>query len=212
MTDMIITECMMHEMDGYDLCSKVRSAELLNHIPISSITAKSTEEDRIKGIKAGADAYLYKPFNAEELNSQVSMLLESRRVLRNKFTGIEENSSSQSDEPELNKDERDFLNKLTDVVYSLMNSGELTIDNISSKLFMSTSQLRRKIFSITGETTSTYILQIRVSKAKRLLDASTDMPIGDIAMKCGFDDNAHFTRSFKAITQMTPSQYRKRVR
>lgn len=212
MPDMIITDLMMPEMDGYELCSQIRSSDLLNHIPIIVITAKSTEEDRIKGINIGADAYLYKPFNAEELNSQVNMLLESRRLLRNKFSNIDEKESRQNDDATLSSEESDFLNKLTDVVYSLMNNNDLNIENISSRMFMSSSQLRRRILSITGETTSTYILQIRISKAKRLLDASIDMPIGDIAMKCGFDDNAHFTRSFKIVTQMTPSQYRKRVR
>ena len=79
-------------------------------------------------------------------------------------------------------------------------------------LNMSRSQLNRKMLAVTGCNTTTYISQLRISKAKRLLDSEPSMSIGDIAMKCGFEDMAYFSRTFKQMTKMTPSQYRKRVR
>ena len=83
---------------------------------------------------------------------------------------------------------------------------------IASMLNMSRSQLNRKMLAVTGCNTTTYISQLRISKAKRLLDSEPSMSIGDIAMKCGFEDMAYFSRTFKQMTKMTPSQYRKRVR
>ena len=96
MPDLIISDLMMPGIDGYELSRAVRSSELLNHIPIVIITARSTEEDRIKGIEAGADAFLFKPFNSDELNVRVEKLLESRNALRNKYSQALEAGTEQS--------------------------------------------------------------------------------------------------------------------
>ena len=85
MPDLILTDLMMPEMDGYELCRRVRESEVLNHIPIIIITAKSGGKERVCGLEVGADAYLEKPFNAEELNIRITKLLEQRRLLREKY-------------------------------------------------------------------------------------------------------------------------------
>lgn len=210
MPDIIITDLMMPEMDGLELCRRVRASEILNHIPIIVITAKSTEADRIKGIEAGADAYLYKPFNSEELNVRVRNLLDLRRMMRSKYSkalqeGVEETV-------ELSAADQDFLNKLVDITYSRMSSCNIDIEQIASAMCMSSKQLNRKLLAITGENSTSYIIQIRLSKAKRLLDSPDNIPIGEIAMQCGFEDSAYFSRIFKKMFNLTPSQYRKRVK
>lgn len=210
MPDIIVTDLMMPEMDGYELCRQIRSSEILNHIPIIIITAKSTESDRIKGIDAGADAYLYKPFNSEELNVRVKHLLNSRKLLRQKYsTALQEGAE---DTVQLSNSDQMFLNKLVDVAYAMMSSCSIEIDTLASKMCMSPKQLNRKILAITGENTTAYLIQIRLSKAKRLLDSPENIPIGDIAMQCGFEDSAYFSRIFKKMFNLTPSQYKKRVK
>ena len=116
------------------------------------------------------------------------------------------------DSIDLSAADQDFLNKLVDITYSKMSSCTIDIEQIASAMCMSSKQLNRKLLAITGENTTSYIIQIRLSKAKRLLDSPENIPIGDIAMQCGFEDSAYFSRIFKKMFNLTPSQYKKRVR
>ena len=147
MPDIIITDLMMPVMNGLEVCRSVRNNEILSHIPIIVITAKITENDRIKGLEAGADAYLTKPFNSDELQMRVTKLLEQRRSLRQKYLmGTAFNNSNTNEELETNETDQLFLIKLVDYIYLLLDRGnEIDITQISSKMCMSTRQLHRKI-------------------------------------------------------------------
>ncbi|TWJ17011.1 phospho-acceptor domain-containing protein [Bacteroides zoogleoformans] len=204
--DLIITDLMMPEKDGYELCREVRKSDLLNHIPIIIITARNDDSDRIEGLDAGADAYLQKPFNPDELHIRVHHLLEQRRLLREKYSRAMYESKKQAVELSLN--DKNFLTRLNDVIYSMLSDHDLSSDIVADRMYMSLSQLNRKVKAITGFSTSGYVLQMRLDKSKRLL-ASTEMSIGDIAFKCGFPEISYFSRIFKQTFQMTPSQYRK---
>ena len=210
MPDLIITDIMMPgEVDGLELCRQVRASELLCHIPIIVITAKTTEADRIRGLEAGADAYLVKPFNSEELLVRVRKLLERQEKLRNKYQQIGMDEQESTPATELKPQDRQFMNHLVDVVYRLMASGNVDMDSVASEMAVSRTQLNRKILAITGQNSSAYIMQLRLARAKRLLKADENTPIGNVALRCGFDDVAYFSRIFKQTFQMTPSQYRK---
>lgn len=204
--DLIITDLMMPEKDGYELCREVRRSDILNHIPIIVITAKCSEESRVQLLDAGADAYLHKPFNADELHIRIIRLLEQRRLLREKYSRAMHEGTEQH--VELNVADKSFLTRLNDVVYGMMGNSNLSSDMVADKMCMSLSQLNRKVKAITGFSSSGYILQMRLDKAKRIL-ASTETPVGDIATKCGFPEMSYFSRIFKQTFQMTPSQYRK---
>lgn len=204
--DLIITDLMMPEKDGYELCREVRRSDILNHIPIIVITAKCSEESRVQLLDAGADAYLHKPFNADELHIRIIRLLEQRRLLREKYSRAMHEGTEQS--VELSIADKSFLTRLNDVVYGMMGNSNLSSDMVADKMCMSLSQLNRKVKAITGFSSSGYILQMRLDKAKRML-ASTEIPVGDIATKCGFPEMSYFSRIFKQTFQMTPSQYRK---
>lgn len=208
MPDLILTDLMMPEMDGYELCREIRHSDILNHIPIIIITAKSEEEDRVRGLDTGADAFLQKPFNADELKVRIVKLLEQRRLLREKYSHALHEGTDQA--VELSVADQEFLTRLNDLIYSLMGHHNLNSDLLANKMCMSLSQLNRKVKAITGFSSSGYILQMRMDKAKRLL-ASTNTPVGDIAMKCGFPEISYFSRMFKQTFQMTPSQYRKKI-
>ena len=204
MPDLILTDLMMPEMDGYELCHRVRESKILNHIPIIIITARSDDDDRIQGLDAGADAYLQKPFNADELNTRISKLLEQRRMLHEKYT----NALREGDEQriEMLPPDKEFISLITNIIHTRMT--DLVLDDLADKFCMSQSQMNRKIKSITGLSTLAYILHIRMEWARQML-LSTETPIGEIAGKCGFGDQSHFTRTFKQRFGITPTQCRK---
>lgn len=207
MPDLILTDLMMPGMDGFDLCREIRSSIVLNHIPIIIITAKSEDVDKVQGLEAGADAYLLKPFNTDELHVRIAKLLEQRRVLREKYSQALRNNCTES--VKLLPADQAFIDRLTDIIYSQISDSALNSDKIAEKMCMSKSQLNRKVRVITDSNTNTYIIYVRMEKAKRML-SSNDMPIGDIAMQCGFEDVGYFGRVFKQTFGMTPSQYRKK--
>ncbi|MBR5655179.1 MAG: AraC family transcriptional regulator [Prevotella sp.] len=121
------------------------------------------------------------------------------------------NSHLQETETKLSSQDQQFINKLNDSVFALIRQNKLDTTTLANIFRISTTQLNRKINNITGYNTITYITQLRMNYAKRLLDSKQDLSISDIASKCGYDDTAYFCRIFKQTTQMTPSQYRKRI-
>ncbi|MGM9705288.1 MAG: response regulator [Prevotella sp.] len=208
--DLIITDIMMPGMDGFELCKEVRHSELLNHIPVIMVTAKATHEDRLHGLEVGADAYLEKPFHADELYVRVEKLMEQRRLLRRKYSSEIEDISEPETTPttDFNKI---FLDKLTGAIHEELEKGKMDYDALAYNMCLSRAQLNRKVKAITGYTTTNLILQVRISLAKHLLDTTEDS-IGDIAMKCGMDNNSYFSSLFKKSTGMTPMQYKNRKR
>lgn len=209
--DPIITDIMMPGMDGLELCRQVRESELLNHIPVIMVTAKASSEDRLKGLEAGADAYLEKPFRADELKVRVEKLLEQRQLLRQKYSQVIETEDNTSDntEPVLSERDKIFVAKLTDSLHCMMEKGKIDYDALAYNLCISRAQLNRKLKAITGFTTTEYILQVRIALAKHLLD-TTDLPIWEVAEKCGMDNATYFGIIFKKKVGMTPLHYKKR--
>ena len=193
-------------MDGHEICRRVRSSEIISHIPIIVVTARATEEDRIKGIESGADAYLYKPFNADELKMRVEKLLEQHRRLRDTY--IKVGLADRLEDDLKNDRERDFLNRFGDIIRQHMSEGDLTNDTLAGYMGMSVSQLRRKIFALTGDNISIYVIRVRISKAKILLKGCPQLKIGEVAARCGYYDISHFSKTFKQECGMTPTQYR----
>lgn len=208
--DLIITDIMMPGMDGLELCRQVRNSELLNHIPVIMVTAKASHEDRLKGLEVGADAYLEKPFHADELKVRVEKLLEQRQLLRQKYSHVIETENNEPDNaaPVLSERDKIFVAKLTDSLHSMMEKGKIDYDALAYDLCISRAQLNRKLKAITGFTTTEYILHIRIALAKRLLD-TTDLQIWEVAEKCGMDNATYFGILFKKTVGMTPLQYKK---
>ena len=205
--DVIITDIMMPEMNGIEMCEKIRQSEILCHIPIIIISAKAEQTDKIEGIKSGADAYLYKPFNAEELNVTINSLLERRKLLQGNFTRNSEKDPVSSEKVAIQ--DQLFLNKVIDLTHAQMVSQNVNITDLADSMKMTPRQLNRKINAITGNNISKYILQVRMLHAKHLLDSNKDYTVAEVAYKCGYEENSNFTRAFKMLYGITPSQYRK---
>ena len=222
--DIIITDIMMPGIDGLELCRRVRNDELISHIPVIIVTAKVTQQDRERGLEVGADAYLEKPFHADELQIRVRKLLEMRRMLRDKWAQTvipsETNADGIVDEHE-HEDiiagvgegsvNSPFVDKFTSHVYEQMDSGRVVVSDIAMQMFVTREQLGRKLKATTGMTSSQYVTMLRMSRAKRLLRDNPEMQMIEVALKCGINDVSYFTTLFKREVGTTPAQYRNDV-
>ena len=205
--DLIVADVVMPRKDGFSLCREVKSSELLSHVPVILLTAKSTVEDRLTGLECGADAYIRKPFHPNELLIQIKKLLENRRILKEKYLCAVLKDGD--DKNQVSTDVHlDFLQRVTDIIYRGMRNPEFSSSALANKLCLSVSQLNRKMIAVSGYTPTAYILNLRISKAKKIL-ASRDIAITEVADECGFSDLAYFSRTFKKQTGVTPSQYRR---
>lgn len=213
--DLIITDLMMPKTDGLTLCHEIRSNEATNHIPLIVITAKATEEDRLKGLKAGVDAYLYKPFNAEELNIRTNNLLERRQMLREKYHNNESQAleivqtSEKQEEKSFTTTSMDFIEKVNSTIQKAMKNGQADVEYVANELGISSVQFRRKMTAITGIAPKQYIQEIRLSTARDMLENDSELTVSEVAEKCGFYDISHFTRIFRKKYGVNPGQYQK---
>lgn len=204
----LITDVKMPQMDGCEMCRKIRANSQLCDIPILMLSARTGSADRIKGIKAGADVYLVKPFVGLELLAWVDHL-----VVRGQLKRVPESANvtiapALSDDVSL--DDRSFLYRFAQLVDEQFASGETKpdLDKIALAFKFGESQLKQRIQTLTGKNVTAFISQLRMEKAMRLLKKNPDMLIGDVAEKCGFVDVAYFSRVFRNYYKMTPTQAR----
>ena len=217
--DMIVSDLMMPEMDGLEMCRKIRSNEVVNHIPVIMLTAKITEEDKLKGLEAGVDVYMSKPFNADELRLRVAKLLEQRRMLRQKYTLAKAEGKDMTDIKAAESDDQamttvemadTFLNKATEHIYYMLNAYEVvSVATLAEKLHMNARQLHRKMTAVADTTPNAFIQNVRISKAVKMIDANKDIPLKNVALDCGFTDYSHFAKTFKNIVGVSASEYGK---
>ena len=203
--DIVITDVIMPKKDGLELCRKIKNSPLLSHIPVVIISAKNEEQDYIEGLKCGADAYIKKPFQAEEILVLVENLLKSRNLLKDKYhrTVIKDEKGEFNDNVNAV-----FLRHVTDIIYREMKNPDFSSKKLAQELAISVSQLNKKLNVTTGYPASTYILQVKLSFAKKIL-ASQHKTIGEVAAECGVYDVNYFSRVFKKMTGVTPSQYKR---
>lgn len=203
--DIVITDVIMPKKDGLELCREIKNSPLLSHIPVVIISAKNEEQDYIEGLKCGADAYIKKPFQAEEILVIVENLLKSRNLLKDKYhrTVIKDEKGEFNDNVNAV-----FLRHVTDIIYREMKNPDFSSKKLAQELAISVSQLNKKLNVTTGYPASTYILQVKLSFAKKIL-ASQHKTIGEVAAECGVYDVNYFSRVFKKMTGVTPSQYKR---
>lgn len=209
MPDIIIANILIPGMNGYDLCKEVKNSDTISHIPVILLSAYGSKEDRVKGFRSGADAFLSKPVFKEELLAVIDQILDVRKQMKSKYTLTMINTGKNREYDIVKNDTSvEFLKQITDLIYKEIDNTQNIIDTISGKACLSSSQLNRKIKAATGMTTSNYILKVRLNKARQVLTRSRK-PIGEIAMDCGFNDFAYFSRSFKKEFGMTPTSFQR---
>lgn len=206
--DIIITDIMMPECDGLEMTRAIRQSTLLNHIPVIIVTAKSDETNKLEGLNCGADAYLIKPFNPDELKLRICKLVAYRSMLRGKYSQLLMDGRDISKEPDAPEQEKNFLAELNRCISSHISLSNLNSEMIAKTMCLSKSQLNRKVKSLTGMNTSSYIKQLRLARAQMFLK-DPKKTIGDIVMMCGFESASYFTKMFKEKFGITPSEYKR---
>lgn len=223
--ELIITDIMMPEMDGLEVCRQIRDDIVTDHIPIIVVSAKTSEEERVRGLEAGADAYLAKPFNSEELLMRVNKLLERNRLMRERFRNLIDIDDAKDDDkdtvekkiermygddlPDVNDAERQFLERVTKVSDRLLDDHRLDVTTLADKLCMSPRQLYRKLGVVTGSSPTIYIQKFKIQRACHLLRSKPNMSIETIAIRCGFEHATNFYNFFKKTYGITPMEYRR---
>ena len=205
--DLIISDVMMPIKSGYEVCDVLKNDERTSHIPVILLTAKASIEDRIEGLKGGADAYLTKPFNKEELLIRIDKLIEVRKSLQERYSLESFSFDQQNLKKEPSLDEI-FLQKLRKVVVDRMNDEKLAVVDLCRAANLSNMQVNRKLKALTGKTPSRFIRSIRLNKAKTLLQ-STTLNISEVAYEVGFNDPHFFSRVFSEEFGHPPSVSRK---
>jgi DNA-binding response OmpR family regulator/two-component sensor histidine kinase len=200
--DLIITDVQMPNMDGYEFCQKLRRNFDTSHIPIVMLTANTTIEQQIVGLSTGADVYLTKPFDVELLDAQVYSLLENRKMLRNKFLGIE---TPENLEKALPQKDIDFILETKLFIEENIMNQNLNVELLAEHFTVSLAQLYRKMKSLTGSTPNNLIKSIRLNKAYRLIREG-GFRVSEAAYQTGFNDPNYFTICFKKEFGENPSQ------
>jgi len=200
--NIILTDVMMPEMDGFEFCKEVKSNIETSHIPILMLTAKTMIEDWVYGIDVGADAYLHKPFDLRVLKSRLAQLSKSRKILFDKYF-----SALVNDEEELKTTSLDkvFIQKVLTYIDDNISDPSLSVDVLASQLFLSRSQFYRKIKSLTNCTAVEFIRKIRLERAMQLIKAG-NTNINDVCYSVGFSTPSYFSKCFKKQFGVLPTQ------
>lgn len=201
--DIIVSDVMMPRMNGTDMCRRIKENIETSHIPIILLTAWSTDEGRATGYKAGADAYIAKPFDMEVLLARISNLLEKQEKRQRDF------SHSISLDPKTVTDsspDEDFLKEVIACIEKNIDNSEYTIDSLSTDIVMSRMSLYRKMKSLTGQTPADFIRTVRLKTAAKLLKEEK-CTVSEACYRTGFASPQNFSKHFKEMFGVLPSQY-----
>ncbi len=208
--DLILSDVMMPEMDGFELCEKIKTDTRTSHIPVILLTAKTTESEQIEGLINGADIYLTKPFSNKALALNVRNLLTLRSNLRNKFSE-ELNSAPPTEKAVIDTHfsstiDKDFYNKLIDLIHEHIEDPEFGVNMLSRKVAMSAPILYKKIKALTDMSVNDFIKSIRMKKAAELL-LKNELNVSEVSYMVGYNDRKYFSREFKKQYGKSPSEF-----
>jgi signal transduction histidine kinase/DNA-binding response OmpR family regulator len=201
--DLILTDVIMPELNGLELLNQLKTNEVTSHIPVVICSSKNAEQSRLEGLESGAAAYVPKPFNPEELKLTLKNIWRQESILRKKYQ-----DQTQKNLPSRERllVSHDFVNKATDVVFQEMENTSFDVNLLSERLFLSRSQLHRKLTQLTGLSASQFINKVRLEQAKDYLH-SGKFNVTETAFRCGFNSQSYFTKSFQEYTGETPTAF-----
>lgn len=207
--DLVVSDIMMPEMDGLTLCKKIKQNTNTNHIPVILLTAKTTPEDRLEGIDTGADAYLAKPFQTELLKSTIANLLSNRRLLRNKFSGNQQ-QEGKIEKISLTSNDEKLMERIMKVVNEHMNDSELNVEMLAAEVGLSRVHIHRKLKELTNLSPREFIKNIRLQQAAILLAEDRKLSISEVAYAIGYSNLSNFSSAFRDKYGMSPTEYSQR--
>jgi YesN/AraC family two-component response regulator len=215
--NLIITDLMMPIMNGYELLERLKKDKRYRKIPIIALTARAEFSDKLKALKIGIDDYLLKPFEEKELKARIKNLLknlESRMDFREEIVLSNETKPSPSsptinifNENNLSKEDLQWLEKLQEETLKGISNFDFNVNYLSEAMFLSPSQLYRRIKAFTGFTPKGYMQQVRFHQARKLLEDKRYSTVKTVSYSVGFKDEKYFARQFKQRFGKNPSEY-----
>ena len=205
MPDIIISDIMMPKMTGIELCKQIKANFETCHIPVVLLTARTAIEHTIEGLRIGADDYITKPFNVNLLISRCNNLVNSRRVLQEKFG---KQPQTQVQMLATNPMDKDLLDRTVAIIEKNLDNSEYSLSDLIKELYISRTNFFTKIKAITGQTPNEFILTIRLKKAAWLLKHEQYLSVTEVADRTGFSSQRYFSRCFKDMYGISPLYYR----
>ena len=202
--DLILSDVMMPEMDGFELCRRVKSDLQYSHIPVLLLTAKTDVASKVEGLGTGADIYVEKPFSLEYLRASISALLSNRELVRRHFL---ESPFAKSETLTYSKADENFMCKLDQYIMQHLEQAELSVKEMAEEMCMSSSNLFRKLKAITGKSPNEYMRIKRLKKAAELLQQN-EYGVTEISLLVGFSSSTYFSSCFKKQFGVTPTDFR----
>jgi DNA-binding response OmpR family regulator len=202
--DIIISDLMMQKIDGLKLCELIKSQEVTSHIPVILLTARTDQNSKLDGLAKGADDYIGKPFDIDELVVRIENLVANRRRLQQKYSKDILLSS-----PEIKFESIDevFLKKILTFIDSNLDQPSLTVETLADECCISQVQLYRKVKALTGHGPNELIRNIRLERAANMIKYNAGS-IAEIAYQCGFSNLSYFSKCFKEKYQKSPTEFR----
>jgi signal transduction histidine kinase/DNA-binding response OmpR family regulator len=208
--DVIISDVMMPNMDGNELCIKVKTDERTSHIPVILLTARASKESRIEGLETGADDFIAKPFDGEELQVRVKNLINQRKrtnaILERNIQKSHADIKLDFEDSEITSMDKKFIQKTVLIVKQRMSDTDFSVEELGIKVGMSRSQLHRKLKALVGQSASEFIRTMRLNAASELL-ASKAGNVAEIAFEVGFNNLSWFSKCFQQQFGILPSAY-----
>ena len=206
MPDLIICDVMMPKMDGFELCKLVKQDIRISHIPVILLTAKAGDENKYRGLEAGAEDYIAKPFNMEMLSLKVSRIIERQQKTREQFKHKVDITTT---DVEITSLDVKFVKKAVTLVEANISSSEFLVEDLCREMGMSRVYFYKKILSLTDKTPSEFIRFIRLKRAADLLEKS-QLFVNEVAYQVGFNDPKYFRKYFKDEFGVSPNEYKKK--
>ena len=203
--DLVVSDVMMPRMDGMTLLKRIKTNPNISQLPVIMLTSKAEVEHKLQGLKTGADAYIAKPFNMEELHLQIDNLIDNVRRLRGKFSGAVA-QESRVEKIEMRGNDDALMDRIMRSVNANMSNPSFNVDLLSSEVGISRAQLHRKMKEITGISSGKFLRNLRMEQAARLLRQG-QVNVSQVAYSVGYVDQAHFSTAFKTHFGQSPSEY-----
>jgi DNA-binding response OmpR family regulator len=203
--DAVVSDVMMPEMDGFTMLRMIKTNVNIAHIPVVMLTSKADVANRLEGLERGADAFLAKPFNMEELHMVIENLIQSRKRLKGKYSGAQL-QSDKVELPEVKGNDEVLMERIMKVINKNLSNSDFNVDMLTQEVGISRAQLHRKMKEITGISTSEFIRNIRLEQAARLL-REQKINVTQVAYTVGFSNLAHFSTIFRKQFGVSPSEY-----
>ncbi|MCC6254380.1 MAG: response regulator, partial [Ignavibacteriaceae bacterium] len=202
--DLIISDVMMPGMDGIEFCKKIKTDWRTSHIPVILLTAKATQQSKIEGLETGADDYMTKPFNFTELSIRIKNLISQRRQLKERFS---KEIIVTAETLTTNSIDKELIQKINTAIEKNLSNENFTSDNLAEELFVSRSQLNRKLNAIANQGPGEFIRNYKLKRAAQMI-VENKLSITQIAYEVGFGSPAQFTRAFQKYFKCLPSEFK----